>query len=232
MSKVKICGLSRPQDIEAINRALPDFVGFVFATSQRQVDKKTAIALRDKLDPSIQTVGVFVNEQIETVTELYRCGVIDIVQLHGDEDGEYIRRLKEGSGCRVIKLVGVGGTLPDLVGVGGTLLAPLGVGDKVPDLVDATGTPPAPLSVPDFLLFDTLSAQRGGTGKAFDWKLLLGYSGLPYFLAGGLSLETVSEAIRLLSPFCVDVSSGVETNGLKDAEKILKFVHLVREADS
>ena len=184
-------------DIDAVNRALPDFIGFVFAPSRRRVDSKTAAALKEKLDPQIKTVGVFVNERIEIVAELYQNGIIDMAQLHGDEDDEYIRQLKKK--CPVIKAVGV-----------------------------CTALPALPLE-PDYLLFDTVSAQRGGSGKAFDWHILNGYRGLPFFLAGGLSMENAADAIHTLNPFCVDVSSSVETDGLKDPDKIEKIVSCVRE---
>ena len=198
MTKIKICGLSRTEDIDAVNRLLPDFIGFVFAESRRKVDVQTATQLRKELDSRIEAVGIFVNENIGTITQLYQDGIIDIVQLHGDEDGKYIRRLKANCGCRVIKAVGIGDTLPALP------------------------------TAPDYLLFDTRSQQRGGVGKTFDWNILKTYKGLPYFLAGGLSIENAAEAIHLLAPFCVDVSSGVETDGTKDTEKMEKFIHSVR----
>jgi phosphoribosylanthranilate isomerase len=198
MSKVKICGLSREQDIDAVNRVLPDFIGFVFATSRRRVDIKAAAMLKDKLDPRIEAVGVFVNEDMGAVIQMYKEGIIDLVQLHGDEGGEYIKRLKAACGCPVIKAISIGATMPTL---------------------------PAEA---DYYLFDTLSAQRGGTGKAFDWDILREYRGLPFFLAGGLTHDNVSIAVSSLSPYCIDVSSGVETEGVKDAKKIEAFVGLVR----
>ena len=201
MTRVKICGLSRMADIEAVNRILPDFIGFVFAPSRRRVEIKRASMLKGELDPRIKAVGVFVNENIKTVSEIYQNGIIDLVQLHGDEDDEYIRKLKDNCGCPVIKAVSVGDILPPL---------PLG---------------------PDYLLFDTLSEQRGGIGRAFDWDILKEYHGLPYFLAGGLSIENADRAKHLLAPYCVDISSGVETDGLKDADKIEKFVNLIRRKD-
>ena len=200
MSKVKICGLSRERDIDAVNRALPDYVGFVFAQSLRRVDAAAAAALKEKLDRRIQAAGVFVNEAVESVADIYIRGIIDLVQLHGDEDAEYIRRLKERCGCPVIKAVGVGESLP-----------------------------PLPENA-DYLLFDTLSVRRGGTGRAFDWHILRVYAGRPYFLAGGLSAENIGGAIRLLNPYCADVSSGAETGGAKDAKKIEEIVRAVREA--
>jgi phosphoribosylanthranilate isomerase len=198
MSKVKICGLSRVEDIIAVNRALPDFIGFVLAPSRRRVDIQTAAMLKKKLDPRIEAVGVFVNEDIGTVIQAFNDGIIDMVQLHGDEDEGYVKKLKESCGCPVIKAVGVGDALPPLP------------------------------SEPDYLLFDTLSTGRGGAGKAFDWNLLLDYRERPYFVAGGLAVDTVTSVIGLLSPFCVDVSSGVETNGVKDEKKMDQFVNTVR----
>ncbi|MCL2391367.1 MAG: phosphoribosylanthranilate isomerase [Oscillospiraceae bacterium] len=198
MTKVKICGLSRAEDIAAVNTVLPDYTGFVFAPSRRRVDMKTSAILKESLDQTVEVVGVFVNENINVVADIYQNGIIDMVQLHGDEDDDYIKRLKERCDCRVIKAVGVGSTLP-----------------------------PLPLEV-DYLLFDTLSAARGGVGRTFDWNILNDYCGIPYFLAGGLSADNVVDSLRLLNPFCVDVSSGVETSGVKDAEKIEIFVSLVR----
>jgi phosphoribosylanthranilate isomerase len=198
VTKVKICGLSRIEDIHAVNSLLPDYIGFVFAESRRQVNEKKASVLKDELDSRIKAVGVFVNEDIQRVERLYGDGIIDAVQLHGDEDADYIRRLKEDCGCTIIKTVAVGNTMP-----------------------------PEPEG-PDYILFDTLSEQRGGTGKLFDWNIIGGYRGLPYFLAGGLKASNVQDAVRTLSPYCMDVSGGVETNGLKDAAKIEEFIKLVR----
>ena len=198
MTKVKICGLSRAADIDAVNYAMPDYIGFVFAPSRRRVDMKTAAGLKENLNLQIKAVGIFVNEEIDTVAELYQRGIIEIAQLHGDEDDDYISRLKDACGCQVIKAVGVGDALPILP------------------------------TAPDYVLFDTLSEQRGGVGEAFDWNVLHAYRGSPYFLAGGLTVDNVADSIRLLTPFCVDVSSGVETDGVKDHEKINTFIRRVR----
>jgi phosphoribosylanthranilate isomerase len=198
VSKVKICGLSRTEDIHAVNLALPDFIGFVFAKSHRQVDENKARMLKKQLDSRIKVVGVFVNQEIDCIERLYTNGIIDLAQLHGDEDEQYIRRLKEHCSCPVIKAISIGSTLPKLLGNA------------------------------DYFLFDTLSHQRGGTGESFDWSVLKNYDGPPYFLAGGLNIDNVLSALHLLTPFCIDVSSGVETDGIKDAEKICRFVCLVR----
>ena len=202
MSRVKICGLSRVEDAAAANRALPDYVGFVFASSRRRIDEMKALTLKETLDSRIKTVGVFVNQAFDFITGLYHSGVIDLAQLHGDEDDDYIEGLKKRCTLPVIKAIGVGNTLP-----------------------------PLPKSA-DYLLFDTASAQRGGAGKVFDWSLLTAFDESPFFLSGGLNLLNVSDAIRTLSPFCVDVSSGVETNGAKDAEKIYQFTRIAKGTDN
>jgi len=199
MSKVKICGLTRFEDVRAVNAVLPDFCGFVFAEgSRRRVDAKLAAALRAELDPRVEAVGVFVNQDPEWIAELYGQGIIKIAQLHGDEDAQYMRHLKELCGCSIIKALGVGKALP---------LSPGGA---------------------DFLLFDTFGPARGGTGRPFDWTPLDGYTGSPYFLAGGLTPENAADAVTRLNPYCVDVSSGVETDGKKDRNKIANFVSRVK----
>ena len=198
MTKVKICGLRRVEDINAVNSALPDYIGFVFAPSRRRLDERAAAMLKERLDRRIRAVGVFADQEIGTISGLYRNGVIDMAQLHGGEDAGYIAKLKGRCDCPVIKAVGIGDTLPPL---------PEG---------------------PEYLLFDTLSAERGGTGRVFDWSIIQDIAGRPYFLAGGLTPDNVSGAIKKLAPFCVDVSGGVETGGIKDAGRIHEFVRTVR----
>ena len=197
-TKIKICGMMRPEDIEAVNIYKPDLIGFVMADSWRRVSTEKAARLKALLSPEIRAVGVFVNEDIDVAADIYRRGIIDLVQLHGDEDDEYMARLKDICGCGIIKAVPVGDSLPEL-----------------------------PL-VPDYLLFDSMSAERGGTGKVFDWDILKDYSGKPYFLAGGLSPENGAGAVKKLSPYCVDVSSGVDTSRTKDSEKIKNFINAIR----
>jgi phosphoribosylanthranilate isomerase len=197
--KVKICGLTRAEDIAAVNDARPDYIGFVFAeASRRRVDRRQAAALSALLAPGIEVAGVFVNQDISYIADLYKEGIIKTAQLHGDEGEAYMEQLRAACGCPIIKAVGVG-----------------------------EAPPPLPRGA-DYLLFDTLSERRGGTGKPFDWNILRGYSGPPFCLAGGLTPENVREAIGAVKPFAVDTSSGVETNGVKDAEKIRAFINAVR----
>lgn len=217
MIKIKICGLRREEDIAYVNECLPDYVGFVFADGKRTVTKETAGRLRKLLAPSIIPVGVFVNEKIEVIAKLVQEGIIDAVQIHGDEDNAYITKLsetinpgkngdfkKKGSmeqSHLIIKAVRVGAPA-DLLGC-----------EEIPA---------------DYLLFDTRTKQEyGGSGKSFDWGLIKDVK-RPYFLAGGINGENVGEAAECLAPYAMDVSSGVETDGQKDREKILDIVEKVR----
>lgn len=201
MTEIKLCGLTRPCDIEAANELMPEYVGFVFAAkSRRYVEEARAAELRAMLHPGIRAVGVFVNEGPDTVAGLLEKGIIDIAQLHGDEPEDDIRRIRELTGKPVIRAFAVRGE-PDI---------------KAADLCCA-----------DYVLLD---AAGGGSGTVFNWELLAGIR-RPYFLAGGLHAENVSRAVRLLHPFAVDVSSGIETDGNKDRNKMKAFVHAVRKED-
>jgi phosphoribosylanthranilate isomerase len=186
MSKIKICGLSRIEDITAVNQSLPDYIGFVFAPSRRRIDRETAAMLKERLDPRVKAVGVFVDENPDEIMAFKN--IIDIIQLHGSEDERYIKKLKSMTDMSIIK---AGGEIS---------------------------------SAADYLLFDNATP---GSGKTFDWSALGGV-GRPYFLAGGLNGENIPEAIRLLSPYCIDVSSGAETDGRKDALKIEQIVRMVK----
>lgn len=201
-TKIKICGLKRPEDIQMVNRLKPDFSGFVFAGSKRKVDKEQARKLREALDPDIPAVGVFVNETIQNVTELCREKIIQIVQLHGDEDAYYIEEIRKN--------------LPDI-----PLIKAVRVQSKE-QILEAEK-----LDV-DYLLLDTyVKGQYGGSGTGFD-KALIPKLTKPYFLAGGLDAENVNENISRYNPFAVDVSSAVETDGVKDETEIEEFIERVR----
>ena len=197
MVRVKICGLSRDCDIEAAVRARADYAGFVFANSRRRVTPAQALSLREGLGPEITPVGVFVDEAIENIISLVRTGVIDMIQLHGSEDEEYIKELKASTDKAVIKAVA---------------LEDEGDAERWED------------SVADYLLFDS---SRAGSGAGFDWRLTEGVK-RPFFLAGGLSPGNIGEAVTKVRPFAVDVSSGVETDGMKDFLKMEEFVRRAR----
>lgn len=193
--KIKICGLFRDCDIDYVNEAKPDFAGFVFAKSHRQVSEETVQKLKNKLDKNILSVGVFVNEDINKIKEICHANIIDFVQLHGDEDDNYINELKKVCDKKIIKAVKV---------------------KSGQDIIRWRNCQA------DCLMFD---AGMGG-GKTFDWNLLKDFI-RPYFLAGGINIENVDEAIKL-NPYCIDVSSGVETNKVKDKDKILNIVRRVK----
>ena len=201
MTRIKLCGLTRRCDIQWANALLPNYVGFVFARkSKRYIPPINAKALREKLDPAISAVGVFVNEAPEAVASLLNGGIIDMAQLHGGEDEEYIRALRKLTDRPLMKAFRVDGPA---------------------DLALARA------SAADHILLDH---GPGGTGTAFDWSVLNGF-GRPYFLAGGLNPENVGRAVEALQPFAVDVSSGIETGGVKDIMKMTAFVSAVRNAD-
>jgi phosphoribosylanthranilate isomerase len=201
--KVKICGLSREEDITYVNEVEPDYVGFVFTPSKRQVSPDQAAKLRKLLSPGIEAVGVFVNTPVEEILSLLVAGVIDIAQLHGSETETDIRRIKSESGKTVIKAV------------------------QVRELQDVYVWQE---SSADYLLCDSGS----GSGITFDWKLLAGNMQKPFFLAGGLHAGNLAEAcagleLHGITPYGLDVSSGVETEGKKDLKKIKEFMSAAKQ---
>lgn len=201
MTKLKVCGLSRDIDIDIANELIPDYVGFVFANSSRQVDEELACYLRAKLEPVVQSVGVFVNDSLERIIRLCNAGIIDLVQLHGDEDEEYIRMLKKEIHQPVIKAVRV---------------------QSKDDILKAEE-----LSS-DYILLDCYhESQYGGCGKSFDWSLITKVH-KPFFLAGGINNRNVIQAINQAQPYCIDISSGVETDGWKDRIKIIEILRKIR----
>lgn len=232
MTKIKMCGLRKPEDIEAVNEWKPDYVGFVFAPkSKRYVTAEQAAELKAHLDPKIQAVGVFVDEAPERVAALLNEGVIDLAQLHGSEDEEYLVKLRKLTEKPIIQAF------------------------RIRTKEDAER---AMQSSADEILLDS----GAGTGSTFNWEILRIESGYdraidaekagekpfctkrnrekslyaeetrPYFLAGGLNPQNVADAIRQLHPYAVDVSSGIETDGSKDREKIAAFVTAVRKENN
>ena len=202
MTKIKICGIKRPEDISYVNKYLPDYIGFVFAKSKRMVDDAAALQLKKLLNKRIKAVGVFVNEPIEHITSLCRDNIIDLVQLHGEEDEEYIRELKQRIPGGIIKAIRV----------------------KGPVEMDAIQKLPC-----NHFLFDTYSEkQYGGSGLTFN-RELIPKNCKPFFLAGGLNADNILKAIEDCHPYCVDISSGVEANAIKDENKIKEIIELVRK---
>lgn len=207
MTKIKICGLQSLTDVSYINEWKPDYTGFIFAPGRkRTITDKLASQMKSLLLPEITTVGVFVNEPVEHVISLLQDGVIEVAQLHGQEDEAYFYRLREKCDYSVIKAFTI---------------------QTKADIQKALTYPS------DYLLLDN---GIGGTGQAFDWSLFdtSPENGMnrPFFLAGGLHSGNVISAIKKAHPFAVDVSSGVETDGKKDKEKIRAFIQTVRNNQS
>lgn len=218
--KIKMCGLSREQDIACVNALLPDFVGFVFASSTRQVSPKQAQLLKSQLDSRIKAVGVFVSESVEEILELVDSGVLDCIQLHDSglvESGEYFAKreskilaLKSRTNAPIIKAIAA---------------------ISLPNILAQSK------SAADLLLLDN---AKGGSGECFDWGLLeqareAGFDGMRdrgIFLAGGLHAGNLRDALKL-HPYGIDLSKGLESNGLKDCAKMREIMGILRRfADS
>lgn len=200
--KIKLCGLTRPCDIEAVNELQPDYIGFVFAKkSRRYVSPEKAEELKAMLAPGIQAVGVFVNEEPEQIVSLLEAGTIDVAQLHGQEGEREIRRLRELTDHPLIQAFRI---------------------DTEQDVERANA------STADYVLLDS---GAGGTGTVFDWDLLQSIR-RPYFLAGGLDTENLGTVKAKLNPYGIDVSSGIETDGYKNKEKMTAFVAAARKEDT
>lgn len=225
MIKIKICGLKRRQDIEYVNAALPDYAGFVFAGSKRRVSPEQAADLKKELDAGIIAVGVFVDEPVKNIAALVQNGIIDAVQLHGNEDGEYIKELRRAcADINIKKRSEVCGRIckgnkpfESDINIIKAVRVESVESIKNADALDA-----------DFLLLDN---GAGGTGKAFDWSVIAEAQPIskPFFLAGGIGSDNIERAVDMVSPFGVDMSSSVETDGVKDFEKIREAVRLVRQ---
>ena len=202
MTKIKVCGVTRPEDIMAVNKAKPDFCGFIveYPKSRRSVSEEKLRRLTSELCGEVIPVGVFVNEPEELPARLLNENVISMAQLHGQEDEGYIKRLRELTDKPVIRAFSI----------------------KTPG-----DTEKALASTADYVLLDQ---GAGGTGQIFDWSLVENVE-RPFFLAGGLGISNLEEAIGRLRPWAVDLSSSLETEGKKDPEKIKAAVELVRRIE-
>ncbi len=215
--KVKMCGISKVETIPVVVEAKPDYMGFVFAPSKRQVTVDQAKTLVEELhkqytkrynngteqsnNDEIKTVGVFVNETLDNLVTIATEVNLDVVQLHGDEDEAFIQSLKERTNVEVWKAV------------------------QIRSAADAEAWID---SSADMLLFDAYHKdERGGTGEVFDWSCLDEFE-RPFMLAGGIDSTNVARAIRTVRPYGIDISSGIETDGVKDDEKITAFTNIVR----
>lgn len=188
MAKIKICGLTREEDIVIVNMLKPDYIGFILTNGyRRSLDFDTARKLKNRLADGIKAVGVFVDENEDIVNACIKMGVIDIVQLHGNESASYCRKID----APVIKVF-----KPDDFG-------------KIKEYEDAA----------DYFMFDS----GAGSGKTFDWQQIP-KTDKPFFLAGGIDEHNISQATEKVNPYCIDVSSSVETDGNKDYNKIKQIM--------
>lgn len=212
--KIKICGLKRNEDISYVNISNPDYIGFVFAGFKRRVDFETARMLKLQLKDGIPAVGVFVNEDIDFIVKLVLEHVIDVIQLHGDEDEVYVNALRNQLAKQI----------PDYENCI-TIIKAIRVKSQE-QVLEAEK-----INV-NYLLLDAFKeGEYGGSGKVFDHNLIPRLK-KPYFLAGGISSDNIIGILEMLKekdnlPYCVDVSSSVERDGVKDKEKINEIVRLV-----
>ncbi|UUV18663.1 phosphoribosylanthranilate isomerase [Fusobacteria bacterium ZRK30] len=203
MTKIKICGLRRVEDIEMVNKNLPDYVGFVFAESRRKVTEEKVKELIDRLDKRIKTVGVFVDEKSENVEKIARYCGLDILQFHGEETAEYCDQFK--SRYEIWKAFSV---------------RDRGIKNRISEYKNYT----------DVCLLDAYDkGVRGGNGKVFNWNLIEGINEkYKIALAGGITSKNILEAVKKVDPYIIDLSSGVETDGFKDEEKIKEIIKKIR----
>ena len=200
MVKIKICGLKRFEDIEMVNRYKPDYIGFVFADTKRKVSHELARQLKDKLDPEITSVGVFVDAPKEEIINLFENGTIEIAQLHGLENEDYIKDLKAMTDNKLIVINAIEMS-------------------KDTDLLEYDS------SNADYLLLDS----GKGSGKTFDWRLIRKDLKKDFFLAGGLNKDNITQAIEEFEPYAVDLSSSLEVNGFKNEDKIKEIMEIINE---
>lgn len=201
MVKVKICGIKKKEEILFLNQLQPDYLGFVFAESKRRISVEQAKELISLMDKNIKSVGVFVNADLDFVRRVVEEAGIDVVQLHGDEDQDYIDQIKS---IEVWKAIGVSDS---------------GFNEKIEDY-----------RIDKILLDTAVKGVRGGSGKTFDWQLAKEVAKeRDIILAGGLNPENVAEAISIVNPYGVDISSGVEDEFGKNYNKCKKFIEEVRK---
>lgn len=216
MTRIKLCGLTRIQDIEIANKLKPEYIGFIFwDRSSRNVSAIQAARLKGKLDPEIKAVGVFVDAPAEQVISYYNVGIIDIAQLHGNENEEYIKKLHD-AGLTVIKAFKMKKTGENIHLAGNAITETYGksTDDVITEAVKSSA---------DYIMFD----PGKGEGATFNWQLIKGIK-REFFLAGGLTPENIEKAVETVQPFAVDVSSGIETGGHKDPGKMAAFVKNTR----
>ncbi|OAA90318.1 phosphoribosylanthranilate isomerase [Clostridium ljungdahlii] len=207
MTLVKVCGIRRGEDVEFLNKLLPDYAGFVFCKSKRQVTLKLAEELVKKLDKRIKRVGIFQNNSLEEVKNTAEMLKLDVIQLHGREDENYIKNLHPFKIWKSVS-IDVKSSLEDLK-------------DKIDKISNC--------NVEAVLVDSSVGGKTGGTGTSFNWNVLENLNiNKKLVLAGGLNPDNINTALECVKPYVVDVSSGVEENGVKSFKKIDQFIKKVR----
>lgn len=214
-TRVKICGLTRTEDIAAAAAAGADALGFVFyAASSRAVTASQAAHLIASVPPFITTVGLFVNASIAEVREVLAQAPLSLLQFHGDETPQQCAQIAAAVRRPFLRVARIG---PDT---------------SAADLLEYEAIYRSASPLFSGLLLDTLVEQYGGSGKVFDWSLIPKELALRVVLSGGLSVQNVADAVQRVRPHAVDISSGVEAaKGIKDAAKINAFIRAVRLAE-
>lgn len=192
--KIKICGIKRKQDILYVNLYQPDYIGFIFADSSRRVSFDQARELKALLDPKICAVGVFVDAAIDDIVTLAQEKIIDMIQLHGHEDQQYIDTLRQRTSQPIIKAIRV---------------------------IDETS-----FNISYDADYYLLDGKVAGSGQCFNWDYIPSMD-KPVFLAGGICSENIHEALKQ-NVYALDISSGAETNGVKDRYKIGEIMRRTR----
>lgn len=199
MTKIKICGITRLEEVEFINKLEPDYIGFVFAESRRKVNLEQSVILGRALKGSIKKVGVFVNADVEYVRKVVKEAGLDVIQLHGSENQQYIDNFRGTEIWKAINIISH---------------------DDIQKTREYT--------VQGFVFDSLVNGTRGGTGKCFDWNMIKGVNcSSKLILAGGLNGNNVRKAIEVAKPYIVDVSSGVEEGGIKKFELCRDFIEEV-----
>lgn len=199
MTKIKLCGLMSPEDMDYVNELMPEYVGFMYVRESKRYRRQAEfMQFRERLNPKIISVGVFKDQDPALIEEAVKSGAINVIQLHGSEDESYIKGLRGKLNVNIIKAFA---------------------------LNDEQSAKAANESTADFILLD---APGGGSGKSFDHRLLE-HVKRDYFLAGGLNPDNVAGLVKEYSPFAVDVSSGIESGNIKDHAKMRAFIRAVRD---
>lgn len=215
MTKIKICGIKRFDDVEFLNELQPEYAGFIFCKSKRQITLEFGKELIENLDGNIKKVGVFQNNSLEEVKNIAKTLKLDVIQLHGMEDENYIKKLYPYNIWKSVS-IDVSDSLQK------------NFKDKV-EFYKETLNKICESNVEAVLIDSSVKGNKGGTGISFNWNILKNMTlKKPVILAGGLNCKNIQQAIEIVKPYVLDVSSGVEENGVKSFEKIKDLIEKVR----